>query len=622
MKIWRSIGLVLLMFTVISAGEYHVSKSGNDTNNGSAASPLNSISAAALLAQAGDTITVHQGIYRERINPPRGGVSNEKRIVYRAAPGEEVTIKGSEIIEGWQRMQKDTWKVTIQNSFFGNFNPYKDLISGDWFNPLGRDHHTGALYLNNHWLTEAAKLDDVLNPIEDSVSDTRLWFAQVDSSHTTIWAQFKDIDPNNNLVEINIRQTVFYPEKPGINYITVSGFKMMHAATPWAPPTAEQIGLIGTHWSKGWIIENNTVRYSICTGITLGKYGDMYDNRSKNSAGGYVKTIERAKERGWSKENIGGHIVRNNHISHCEQAGIVGSLGAVFSVITGNTIHDIHLRHLFSGDEMAAIKIHGAIDIFISGNHIYRAWRGIWLDWMTQGTRVSRNLLHDNGPGADILVEVNHGPFVVDHNLLLSGYSSNKFSSESGYSLNDVSQGGTYAHNMFAGFVVLSADSSRKTPFNREHSTEVAGIANVLGGDSRYYNNIFIGYEGLASYDEAILPVQMAGNVFLKGARASTNEKNACVQPHFNPDLQLIVDKDGVFLNIKLDKAWSAKQPRKLVTTQLLGKAKTPDLHFVQPDGSLYRIDTDYFGHKRNTFNPSVGPFEYTDTGKLTLKVW
>ena len=35
------------------------------------------------------------------------------------------------------------------------------------------------------------------------------------------------------------------------------GFTLEHAATNWAPPTAEQIGLIGTHWSKGWIIENN-----------------------------------------------------------------------------------------------------------------------------------------------------------------------------------------------------------------------------------------------------------------------------------------------------------------------------------------------------------------------------
>jgi hypothetical protein len=119
--------------------------------------------------------------------------------------------------------------------------------------------------------------------------------------------------------------------------------------------------LIGTHWSKGWIIENNVISHSICSGIALGKYGDEWDNTSANSAEGYVKTIERALKNGWNKETIGHHIVRNNTISHCEQAGIVGSLGAAFSVVTGNTIHDIHVRRLFTGAEMAGIKFHAPL---------------------------------------------------------------------------------------------------------------------------------------------------------------------------------------------------------------------------------------------------------------------
>ena len=97
-----------------------------------------------------------------------------------------------------------------------------------------------------------------------------------------------------------------------------------------------------------------------------------------------MKTIERALVRGWNKDTIGGHIVRNNHISFCEQTGIVGSMGCSFSTVTGNTIHDIHLRQLFTGAEMAGIKFHGAIDVEIRGNHIYRTCLGTWLDWMAQ----------------------------------------------------------------------------------------------------------------------------------------------------------------------------------------------------------------------------------------------
>ena len=95
-----------------------------------------------------------------------------------------------------------------------------------------REHHTGAVYLNGDWLGEAAKLDEVLKP----AGAAPLWFGRVDQTNTTLWAQFKGVNPNAQRVEINTRQTVFYPRKPGINYITVRGFTLRHAATQWAPP--------------------------------------------------------------------------------------------------------------------------------------------------------------------------------------------------------------------------------------------------------------------------------------------------------------------------------------------------------------------------------------------------
>ncbi len=318
---------ILSLATALHARTFYVALNGSDSNPGTDEAPFRTIQHAANLAQPGDVITVHEGIYRERISPPRGGTSDTNRIVYQAAPGEKPVITGSEPVKNWVKVQDNVWKATIPNSFFGSFNPYGDLIHGDWFNPLGRQHHTGAVYLHGDWLAEAASLDDVMKPIGTEA----LWFAQVDSKNTTIWAQFKAIDPNQQPVEINVRQTVFYPQKTGINYITVRGFTLEDAATPWAPPTAEQIGMIGPHWSKGWIIENNLIRNSICSGISLGKYGDQWDNTSANTAEGYVKTIDRALANGWSKENIGHHIVRNNTISDCGQAGIVGSLGAAFS---------------------------------------------------------------------------------------------------------------------------------------------------------------------------------------------------------------------------------------------------------------------------------------------------
>jgi alpha-N-arabinofuranosidase len=585
--------------------EYHVSGTGNDANDGGTSNHLRTISAAALRAHPGDVITVHAGVYRERINPPRGGESDALRIVYQAAAGELVEIKGSEVVTNWVKLQDDVWRVTLPNSLFGNFNPYRDLIHGDWFNSKGRTHHTGAVYLNGTWLMEAAKLEDVLK-----VAGTNsYWFGQVDQEQTRIWAQFKGVDPNEQLVEINVRQTVFYPEQPGRNYITVRGFTLRHAATPWAPPTAEQLGLIGTHWSKGWIIESNVISHSRCSGISLGKHGDEFDNTSANTAEGYVKTIERGLQRGWNKATIGQHLVRNNEISHCEQTGIVGSMGCAFSTVTGNRIHDIHVQQLFSGAEMAGIKFHGAIDVEISGNHIYRASLGLWLDWMAQGTRVTRNLFNNNG--RDLFLEVNHGPYLVDNNLFLS---RGRFDVQS--------DGGAFVHNLFAGELLARAESGRLTPYHEAHSTKVAGLRRTAIGDVRFYHNLFIGPANLSGYDAATLPVWMAGNVFLKGSNPSKHEIRPLLSPDSDPQLKLVETPDGFDLEGIFDQAWSGGPRRQLVTTELLGRAVIPDLPFERADGSPIRITTDFLGRPRDQANPFPGPFELRKSGLQRFKVW
>ncbi len=606
--------LALLLIALVAChpdgNEYHVSPYGDDSNSGSEAKPLRTIAAAARIAQPGDRITVHEGVYRERINPPRGGFDNDRRIIYQAAAGEKVVIKGSEQIKGWEPVREDTWKVIIPNEFFGDFNPYRDTIYGDWFNRLGRKHHTGAVYLDGHWLTEALNLEQVIKPC----AGTALWYAEsdtVENGNTVIWAQFDGMDPNQSNVEINVRQSVFYPDSAGRSFITVRGFVMEHAATPWAPPTAEQTGLIGTHWSKGWIIENNTIRYSTCVGLTLGKHGDEWDNTSQNTAEGYVKTIERAMKNGWSGENIGHHIVRNNEISYCEQAGIVGSLGAVFSKVIGNEIHDIHRRRLFTGAEMAGIKFHAPIDAVIKGNHIFRCCRGIWLDWMTQGTRVTANLLHDNYPFEDLFFEVNHGPFLVDNNILLSQKS-----------LLVNSQGGAYVHNLIAGELYVITGERRQTPFHKPHSTELAGMHDNLGGDERYYNNMITGESDFSMYDHTGLPVYMGGNIYLNGAKPGKWEENPPVFEDFNPQLHLTEESDGYYFEMQFDLSWAEIRKRDLITTEILGKAATPDLPYEQIDGQPYVIDKDYFGNKRDTVHPFPGPFRVPENGTLKIKVW
>jgi hypothetical protein len=616
-------------FTGISAREFHVAKSGNNSNEGTRISPFLTISKAAEYATPGDTITVHAGIYREWVNPLRGGESDLKRIVYRAAPGEIVEIRGSEIIINWKKEKNGLWKVVIPNDFFGDYNPYKDSIYGDWFNNHGWLHHTGEVFLNGKSLYEKATLEKVLASVPDSTTtdtegSTYTWYCESDAGFTTIWANFHKYNPNHEVIEISTRRTCFYPEQEGINYITISGFHISQAATQWAAPTAEQVGMVSTHWCKGWIIENNIISDSKCSGITLGKErgsgqnvwsadkGNVYNDGNIH----YIEVLFRVLRHGWNKEHVGSHIIRNNTIFNCEQTGICGSMGAAFSVIENNHIYNIWVKRQFSGAEIAGIKFHAAVDAVIRHNRIHDTGRGIWLDWMTQGTRVSGNILYNNDL-EDLFIEVSHGPFVVDNNIFLSPVS-----------VRSQSEGGAFVQNLITGYVQTWPDPGRFTPYFLPHSTDIAGLTTVMGGDDRFYNNIIIGGTsrsdnkyGLVTYNSSKLPVWIGGNIYYNGASPSNKDIDFKNVVGYDPGVQLTEENGNGYLSFMFDPTYFDYK-LKLISGDILGKAKIPKAAFENADGTALIFDSDYFGNKRSSDANFAGPFVNVNTGKSKVKIW
>ena len=72
-KILFLASLFLMLAGGVSAREFHVAKSGSDTNDGSAAAPFLTINRAVMVLRAGDTVTVHAGVYREWVRPRNSG---------------------------------------------------------------------------------------------------------------------------------------------------------------------------------------------------------------------------------------------------------------------------------------------------------------------------------------------------------------------------------------------------------------------------------------------------------------------------------------------------------------------------------------------------------------------
>ena len=486
------------------------------SGNGTKEYPLQMISEAAKVARPGDEVLVYPGIYREYVDPVNAG-TRDARIVYRSVEKLSAVITGAEQVKNWTLVEGNMWCARIPNGIFGGYNPYTTLVSGDWFIAT-YVAHTGEVYLNGKSMYEVTTLDGVKSPVVykkswDPEFTVYTWYTCQDEAadETLIYANFQGKNPNEENVEINVRENCFYPSKEGVGYITLSGFCVKQAATQWAPPTAYQEGMVGPHWSKGWIIEDCEISDSKCSGISLGKYKQPNNDNKwlhgklKNGTQTERDCICQAQREGWTKERIGSHIIRRCDIHDCGQTGIVGHLGGVFSIIEDNHIHHINNKQNLAGAEIGGIKMHAAIDVVIRRNHFHHCTRGLWLDWQAQGTRVTQNLFHDNtvpsdanattenldGVGEDIFIEVSHGPTLVDNNIMLSDYA-----------MKLPTQGVAVVHNFIAGgfsAVGRGVDngagelpSPRYTPYHVPHRTELEGFMTILHGDCRFYNNIFV----------------------------------------------------------------------------------------------------------------------------------
>ena len=645
--------------------------------DGSQSRPFRHIDDAARIAMPGDEVLVAPGIYREYVNPRHAG-TEDARITYRSVEPLGAVITGAEEVRNWEPYQGDVWVARVDNTVFGDYNPYTTYVYGDWYF-AGRSKHTGAVYLNDKAMYEAASIEACIKaePSETSwepEASVYQWYAEQNGGQTVIYVNFQGRNPNEENVEINVRRECFMPSETGIGYITVSGFAITKAATTWAPPAAYQDGMIGPHWSKGWIIEDCEISNSKCAGISLGKYLDPDNDHYftykhvKSPTQMERDAVCRGQYHGWLKEKVGSHIVRRCNIHNCEQGGIIGRMGGVFSIIEDNHIHHINNMMELGGAEIAGIKMHAAIDVIYRRNHIHHCTMGIWCDWEAQGTRITQNLLHDNQKpefakqlkggmmSQDIFVEVGHGPTLIDNNILLSDAC-----------LRMATEGVAMVHNLICGALTCVGDGTgpRYTPYHIPHRTEVMGFMTILHGDDRFYNNIFVqkwpskpfitlrdSSEGTdeenrevgthvmdeyPTYDEWIkmfdmdtdtpdmkklepahgekLPVWVKGNVYFNGAKAYKKETGNLVDTEHEVTVDLNMEDGCPVLSTNIYE-FLGDFADSMVNSDILGYAFEPEERFENPDGTDIIFDSDYFGNHRG-IRVLPGPFANAeDAGK------
>ncbi|MBD2043464.1 right-handed parallel beta-helix repeat-containing protein [Microcoleus sp. FACHB-672] len=134
---------------------YYVSPAGSDENSGTPEEPFQTIQKAATVAQAGDTVYIRAGTYREKITPANSGTADQP-ITFKPYKDEEVIVSGADLVTNW-------------NLHEGNI--YKAPMNGD----LGEGNN--QIFVNGQMMVEARWPNIDKNPAEvtrldNAVSDT------------------------------------------------------------------------------------------------------------------------------------------------------------------------------------------------------------------------------------------------------------------------------------------------------------------------------------------------------------------------------------------------------------------------------------------------------------------
>jgi len=369
----------------------------SDGNPGTAEQPWKTIQRAAETMSAGDTVLIGSGVYREFVRPFLGGASYERMITYRAEPGADVVIKGSDVwTPAWESAQVGEVSVWCA--------PWQRLPwdrPEDWPEPRSAPmHRAEQVFVDGKLMTHVATKQELVSAAGSFCTD--------DAEGRLYLRLPQDDAPAAHLIERSTRQQVFAPAVRGLGYIRVQGLKMTHAANPESQ--GANWGIIGhrsalsTRRGHHWIIEDNEITWANAQGMDVGGEGWSADLQKQPPV----------------SEECGFHQIRRNVVSYNGVAGIVGWSGVTGLLLEDNTTDHNCLKGNFYAYEAAGVKLHGTDHVIIRRHrsHANDAF-GIWVDHMCHHTRITQCTVTENR-GAGIFVEVSkQGPNLVDSNVVI-----------------------------------------------------------------------------------------------------------------------------------------------------------------------------------------------------------
>jgi hypothetical protein len=381
-----------------------------DSNPGSKELPFLTINKAAQVLQPGERVVIMTGVYRERVDPARGGTGPDKMISYEAAPGANVVVKGSRPAKtGWE--PSSDFKIDLSATTRAKMKIYRrrlDDLDFHGYNPFGMASiMQDRVYLmpkpEELWrhlvrrgmvFVDGRRLEQVELYQHLGRKDGAFW---CEHDGLTIHVRLPgDADPAQHEVELAIQEQVFAPRTRGLSYLRIKGISFEHAANAFPVP---QRGMVSLSRGHHWIVEDCVLRHANGVALDIGAQD-------------------------WDMEQpaiIGHAIVRRNHIDDVGVCGIAG-MAVRDTLIESNLIERVGYQDVELAWETGGIKLHQTKNCLLRGNiirHTVHA-EAIWLDYENTNTRVTGNVMGDTLETlrGGIYLEASHDSNMIDNNII------------------------------------------------------------------------------------------------------------------------------------------------------------------------------------------------------------
>ena len=244
---------------------YHVAKTAgaSDDNAGTEQAPWLTIGRAVQDAQAGDTIVIHEGTYREWVAPVRSGTADAP-IVFQGADREKVIITGADVVDTWEAVdgadglyRHSPWKARFQVSRTADGKPIYHHPANERHKVIGRAEQV---------IVDETLLQQVLS-LDEMKAGT--FFADIEDE--TLYVRLADGgDPREHDVQASTRGWVFgynrWSKRGAADYIHLRDVTIRYAANH-----ARRGALCST--GRGWRIEGVTVERTNGNGASLSGRG-------------------------------------------------------------------------------------------------------------------------------------------------------------------------------------------------------------------------------------------------------------------------------------------------------------------------------------------------------------